>query len=262
MAARCLAEANEKEAQKEAAREKRREKEAASAATAKKKEIDALIKAEQKKIRREASSSKASRRIEEASRRIEEASRLIAERVALPKEAAKKQYGASLAAELERQKASEIFNYDNVIKDQDLTVISEEFLNAIPENSIHVQGIPGGLALEVETLDTAEPIGSALAGACERLNGTNEEYMGVPRTLAYLCSFQDYRINRYLNALEKFQSDEIECNSYYNFPIYVDPTVEKTYTLYKLADGKVIFRYQRFGTGSFFFIDDPIYHHY
>ena len=32
-----------------------------------------------------------------------------------------------------------------------------------------IQGIPRGLAPEAETLDTAEPIGSALAGACERL---------------------------------------------------------------------------------------------
>jgi len=32
-----------------------------------------------------------------------------------------------------------------------------------------IQRIPGGLALEVDTLDTAEPVGSALAGACEGL---------------------------------------------------------------------------------------------
>jgi hypothetical protein len=32
-----------------------------------------------------------------------------------------------------------------------------------------IQLIPGRLAPEVEPLDTAEPIGSVLAGACERL---------------------------------------------------------------------------------------------
>ena len=42
---------------------------------------------------------------------------------------------------------------------------------------INIQGIPGGLAREVETLDTAEPIGSALAGACERLHAnTNRNF--------------------------------------------------------------------------------------
>jgi hypothetical protein len=37
------------------------------------------------------------------------------------------------------------------------------------ERFYQIQRIPGGLVPEVEPLDTAEPIGSALAGACERL---------------------------------------------------------------------------------------------
>jgi len=38
--------------------------------------------------------------------------------------------------------------------------------------NFNIQRIPGGLVPKVETLDTAEPIGSALAGACERLQTT------------------------------------------------------------------------------------------
>jgi len=47
--------------------------------------------------------------------------------------------------------------------------ISEENLLEFSGSNDSIQRIPGGLAPEVETLDTAEPIGSALTRACERL---------------------------------------------------------------------------------------------
>jgi hypothetical protein len=48
----------------------------------------------------------------------------------------------------------------------------ESMESPLPEQAL--QRIPEGLAPEVETLNTAEPIGSALAGACERLQGFSE----------------------------------------------------------------------------------------
>jgi hypothetical protein len=53
-------------------------------------------------------------------------------------------------------------------------------------NSNILQRIPGGLAPEVETLDTAEPIGSALAGACERLQEKKQQILSK---LIYLFRF-------------------------------------------------------------------------
>jgi superfamily II RNA helicase len=43
-------------------------------------------------------------------------------------------------------------------------------MDLLKEESYVIQRIPGGLVPEVESLDTAEPIGSALTGACERLH--------------------------------------------------------------------------------------------
>jgi hypothetical protein len=219
-----------KEALKEAVRKNRCAKEASAREAASrdiKKAEDAIFKEKQEKIS-----------LREAL--IEEDKRLLAEQNALAKEAVEKQREAYLAAEKQRRKDSEIFNHHNLITDKDLTYIYEDFLRAVPEKSIQVNEIMNE-------------------------EFTEEDYAGkentsVPPSLAYLFSYRSYRLKRYINALKKFQSDEVKCNSYYNFPTYVDPTVEKTYTLYKLADGKVIFRYQRF-YGQYT-AESPIYHYY
>jgi len=80
----------------------------------------------------------------------------------------------------EQMPNNDISDYNVIIQDEedlykDLGIIKEFFPNKKIIFQCHfrpniIQRIPGGLAPEVETLDTAEPIGSALAGACERLH--------------------------------------------------------------------------------------------